>query len=485
VRIAAGAASTPAGIPPSDNARAGEPAFSLYAWQAAALSAWRKVGRQGVVEAVTGTGKTMLGLAAAVEAIKSGGRVQIVVPGVELLEQWNRELQSRLPGVRVGSLGGGYFSDFDRAQVVVSIVNSAREYDLGVPPPESLLVADECHRYGSEANAVALDERFDRRLGLTATYDREDHGLADYLDPYFGGVCFRMGYQRAIIDEVTAHYRVALIPVRFNGFEQEEYDEANRAANRAQSWLIDFAGLPVEPFGEFMKAVVKLSEGGAGEATRKARSYLSNFARRRDVLANTESKKQKLAELVPAFRAAERSIVFTQSVDAALDSALILTASGMLTEATHSQLGRAERADVLERFATGRLSVICAPRILDEGVDVPAADLAVLVASSRTRRQMIQRMGRVLRRKPDGRLARFGVLYVVGSSEDPARGTHAEFLDEVTPYADDVRTFRPDSPATELCSFLNRFQARGRPSVPRMAEDQTPSIQQAAPSPVG
>ena len=65
-----------------------------------------------------------------------------------------------------------------------------------------------------------------------------------------------------------------------------------------------------------------------------------------------------------------------------------------------------------------------APRVLDEGVDVPAADLAVIVGASRSRRQMIQRMGRILRRKSDGRLARLAVLFVEGTVEDPAAGAH-------------------------------------------------------------
>ena len=73
--------------------------------------------------------------------------------------------------------------------------------------------------------------------------------------------------------------------------------------------------------------------------------------------------------------------------------------------------------------------------MLDEGVDVPAADLAVILAASRSRRQMIQRMGRVLRRKPDGRAARFIIVYARGTVEDPALGAHEGFLDEITPVA--------------------------------------------------
>ena len=83
--------------------------------------------------------------------------------------------------------------------------------------------------------------------------------------------------------------------------------------------------------------------------------------------------------------------------------------------------------------------MISAPQVLDEGIDVPAADLAIILAASRSRRQMIQRMGRVLRRKPDGRRAQFVVVSVDGTVEDPALGAHATFLDEITNVADDIR----------------------------------------------
>jgi superfamily II DNA or RNA helicase len=62
---------------------------------------------------------------------------------------------------------------------------------------------------------------------------------------------------------------------------------------------------------------------------------------------------------------------------------------------------------------------VSAPRVLDEGVDVPAADLAVIVGASSSRRQMIRRMGRILRRKSDGRLARLAVVLVEGRSRTP------------------------------------------------------------------
>ena len=90
------------------------------------------------------------------------------------------------------------------------------------------------------------------------------------------------------------------------------------------------------------------------------------------------------------------------------------------------------------------------------------------MASSRSRRQMIQRMGRVVRRKQDGRVARIAVLYVEGTSEDPHDGAHEDFLDAITGAADDVRYFGADTPSGFATAYLNDFQARasdGRRSI--------------------
>jgi superfamily II DNA or RNA helicase len=119
-----------------------------------------------------------------------------------------------------------------------------------------------------------------------------------------------------------------------------------------------------------------------------------------------------------------------------------LTGCGFRTAAVHSAMAPRERAEVLPRFRDGALQVLAAPRALDEGVDVPAADLAVIAGASRSRRQMVQRMGRVLRRKPDGRLARFVVLFAERTVEDPASGAHEAFLDEVVAVAERVTCLR-------------------------------------------
>jgi RNA polymerase primary sigma factor len=191
-------------------------------------------------------------------------------------------------------------------------------------------------------------------------------------------------------------------------------------------------------------AVRGLAEAGA-EGSGIARSYLQAMRERRQLLADTPAKDQALELVAPALSAAERSIVFTQSIAVSERACRILTACGLRVAVMHSQLSGRLRRQTLAMFAEGGLDVITAPRVLDEGIDVPAADLAVIVGASRSRRQMVQRMGRILRRKRDGRHARFVVLFVEGTVEDPKQGAHEAFLEEIVDVADDVFGFTPET----------------------------------------
>jgi len=437
-------------------------ARSLYAWQAEALAAWEQRGKRGVVEAVTGTGKTMVGVAAVIDQLHARGQALVLVPTRELQHQWLGVLRDRLtPGTLIGRLGDGGSGSLTTHDVVVAIVNTLRSADARPIRPHGLLVADECHRYGSAFNRLALDARFDRRLGLSATYARDDDGHVTWLDPYFAGRCYQLGYRRAIGDGVAAHVAVALAGVRFEPHERARYDELTEAMSQAAARLVERYGVTREPYAAFMREVNALADSSRDhEPARLARQYRQAATERRRLLAEASGKGDALEALAPAIRAADRTIVFTQSIAVSEDAARRLADAGIPTGVIHSGLPGKVRADVLDRFASGALRVVSAPKVLDEGVDVPAADLAVIVGASRSRRQMIQRMGRVLRRKPDGRLARFAVLYVEATVEDPASGAHEGFLGEVTEVAEAVRRFSADPPTAELIGFLSPRPAR-------------------------
>ncbi|MGH9101537.1 MAG: DEAD/DEAH box helicase [Acidimicrobiales bacterium] len=438
----ASASATGGRSPPSVALAAAAPgdALQLYRWQADALHEWRRRGARGVVEAVTGAGKTMVGVAAVLDELRRRGQAVVLVPTVELAHQWVAGLEPRLPAGRVGRMGAGGDDSLATHDVLVAVVNSARSLDVRPIRQGGLLVADECHRYGSANNRLALDPRFRHRLGLSATYAREDDGNLTWLDPYFGGTCFRLGYARAVAEGITARFTVSLVGVVLGPDEQVRYHELTDLMAALRARLIHRHGVPAEPFEVFLRAVTALAEGD-DDGSRAARLYRQAMRERRRLLADTPAKDQALARIAPAIGDADRAIVFTQSIAASERASRTLAASGLRAAVMHSGLVGAERRGVLARFAAGGLDVLSAPRVLDEGIDVPAADLAVIVGASRSRRQMVQRMGRVLRLKPDGRHARFAVLFVEGTVEDPRSGAHEAFLGEVVGVADEVACF--------------------------------------------
>src|SRR5207344_368652 len=108
--------------------------------------------------------------------------------------------------------------------VLVSTRHSAAAYKP-LPPGKAggLLVADECHGLGGGILRRALLAQYEERLGLTATLERSDDAVTDLLLPYFGGICYRYGFEQAIADGVCARPRVALVGVPLSDGERAEY----------------------------------------------------------------------------------------------------------------------------------------------------------------------------------------------------------------------------------------------------------------------
>lgn len=410
----------------------------LFAWQQEALQAWQ-VDRHGVVEAVTGAGKTMLGLAAAAEAVAQGRHVVVLVPSTPLLEQWRQRLLDAFPGIRVGVIGGGEDALLTAVDVTVCTVQSAaRRSATLTDDSQGLLIADECHRYAARGFRASLLPDYGSRLGLTATFARRDGGHLGVLEPYFGGVVYRLGYARARADGVIAPFHVVLHGVSLDAGSRYEYEEAVAIAADCRSLLIGRFGVPAEPFDDFMRAVHSLRLWDHGKPGAVAGRFLWAFDRYRTVLAETPAKLEALADLAGDFRRAHGTLLFTESIASAKAVEQRVNGLGIRTSAVHSELDHDERRVVLHRFGRKQIDALVAPRVLDEGIDVPEADTAVVIAASRTRRQMVQRMGRVLRPKADGRTARFTLLYGRDTREDPATGAHETFLDEVTEVAERI-----------------------------------------------
>src|SRR6059058_4475464 len=199
--------------------------------------------------------------------------------------------------------------------------------------------------------------------------------------------------------------------------------------------------MPFTPFGDFIAAVAHLAAGDAGPDGRAAREYLEMFSLRRQIVAQSRGKYELLGRLAPAIKVADGSLLFTETVrgaNHAINRLDPLVAIELITGST----ARRHRQAILGDLRTRRLHAVAAPRVLDEGIDVPDADLGIVMSASRTRRQMIQRMGRILRRKRPGGRARFLIMYAEDTLEDPARRVDRDgFVEEIERIAESTGVF--------------------------------------------
>jgi superfamily II DNA or RNA helicase len=444
----------PARIVPTESSSGVSDHFSLYEWQAQALVNWRANNYRGIANAVTGAGKSRLALAAIRDLLAEGGKCVVVVPTVVLLKQWAELIEDALPQVRVGRAGNGRDDDLNRHDVVVTTVATARQRTFSLPPQSvGLLVADECHRTASEMNKLALDERFIRRLGLSATHERPDGAHDTVLLPYFDKVIYELGYDAAIGAGVVAQVRVAFVGVDFTAEEAERYAVLVKQLSKLRKTLIREYGCRPAPFAVFLDDVIRL-RGGTMKAGIAANRWLSGWREKRNLLAETPAKIDALRHMAPILRDADRSLIFTQSIASATSLNETLVGATISSEVHHSQVDTAERSEVMERFSAGDTKALVSVQTLEEGVDVPDADLAVIIAASKQQRQMIQRMGRVMRRKSDGRDARFVIVFVRDTDEDPRLGAHAAFVDDLVGVARESDLFDLPEQVDEFREFL-------------------------------
>ena len=350
----------------------------LYAWQEEALEAWFENECRGIVEAVTGSGKTRIAVEAIRDTLDIGSRAMVVVPLIGLQDQWAAELRRQIPGVHLGFLGGGGSAKLLDCDVLISTIQSAHSSEVEGIGPNTLLVVDEVHRAGAQRFSRALKTSFGRRLGLSATYERMDGAHDTLLLPYFEEVVYSYDYDRAIAERVISPFRVALIGVAFRADERVEYDRLSDEMSRARSRLVHHFGVPGEPFADFITAVYELAKDGTREQGIAANRYLRPFTQRRQLMAATDAKFAALNELAGTVKGAHGALVFTETVEAAERAGTTLRHRGINAVAIHSQLPVAHRAEDDPFLRTRRCAGDRSTRVLDEGLDVPEADLAIV-----------------------------------------------------------------------------------------------------------
>lgn len=447
----------------------------LWDWQAEALDRWHASDCRGVIEAVTGAGKTMVGITAAYEACRMGVKVLVLVPTIELQEQWFSRLNTTLPDALVGMFGNGRRDSLRDCDIVIAVVHSAARSELLADHHRGLLIADETHRYAAPSFHRALSERFSYRLGLTATYERPDDAHKHQLDPYFGGVIFRLWYDRALADGVIAPFDLAFVSIDLNAEERSNYERFSSRMSKLERPLRHKLGLVGAPVGKFFTAVSRLAgrKDDRSPAAMMARRYLDAMNRRQAVLSNAGAKLRLLEELAPVVAKSDGTLVFADTIDSSTQAGAVLSSAGVRCESISSDSPPETRRGALSRFGHGYAQALCAPRILDEGIDVPRADLAIVVSGSRQARQTIQRLGRVIRRKPDGGRGRFVHVFAARTAEDPFERKGRQYAD-IEQFADRVGHFTGDEVRRLRRFLLEDLRQMPPPAAEPRAEAEEP-----------
>ncbi len=351
-------------------------------YQVEAVRAWEAAGRRGVVVLPTGAGKTLVGAMAIVSAAT---RALVLVPTIVLCEQWLSALAALL-GVSadaVGMVGGGR-REWDRP-VVVSTYDGAT-HALGHVPRFGLLVADEVHHLPADTyRAIAEAAVAMFRLGLSATLARSDGRERD-LAGLLGDVVYTERPEPLSRDGYLAPFEVVRVDVDLGADDRAAYD-ADMALFRDYRAR---TGRPGEP------AFVALERDRRRSAVdRGARAALLAYQRARP-LALTSRAKIDAVEALLERHADERCILFAEHV-----AAVEAIGRAYLMPTITGQTPAAERATLTEDFRAGRVTKIATSRVWNEGVDVPEAAVAIVIAGTGMERDAVQRLGRILRPGPD------------------------------------------------------------------------------------
>lgn len=376
--------------------------IELRKHQRTAVDAWESNNRKGLLSHATGSGKTITGLYCAQRIIDLGLTPVILVPSKLLLRQWERAVKDLL-GCRVVLCGAGNDkwvpSHLVRAAVeqrnqstpyvVIAVLNSAASpaFRAQLRPVSSKagLIVDEVHRIGSEQSKVIMDW-LDApvRLGLSATPERANDSVGtSAIFDYFAGIVDEYSLADALEDGVLAPYVYEPTWVTLNEQEQERWDRLTAEIRK-------------------IYAMMQSNSDTTGSGDRLKMKLIS----RAHIAKSAAAKAPRACELVAqTYRpdAGQKWLIYCDDQQQMQDVCLALRERGIPSWEYHSKM--AGDPDTTLRLFDANGGIIVAIKCLDEGVDIPSATHALVLASSRNPREYVQRRGRILRRSPGKTIA--------------------------------------------------------------------------------
>ena len=346
--------------------------MKLREWQEKAFPLWWK-NKRGIIKVVTGGGKTFFAIHCLRKYLEEdhNKNILIVVPSIALLDQWYESLSINFSEREI-SLNGGGEQTTTLTKIGISTIESLKNIIKEVDASNSLLIVDECHKIGTEKRGEMLTNNWHATLGLSATPERDyDDNFYIIIKKILGDIIFDYDYIDAREDEVIVNFKLlygyaALLPE-----EENKYRKFTKSIQRRAATI-----------------------GGQDMNDYPLKMLIFNRAR---LVKNSKNRIPYGIELIQKYER-DSWIVFTENKKQAKEfNKKVNHIKGFESGIYNTDLKDDERQENLENFKAGKLNVLVSCTALDEGFDMPEADGAMILSASSSKRQRIQRMGRVLR----------------------------------------------------------------------------------------
>jgi superfamily II DNA or RNA helicase len=344
--------------------------ITLRDYQQEGLKKWLRQ-KRGVVVMPTGSGKTVLAIKA-IEEINAPAC--IVVPTLDLVRQWRETLEEAFE-IKIGVYTG---EKKDVQAITVSTYDSAYLGAAHLGNKFKLLIFDEVHHLPAEGyRQIAEMFASPYRLGLTATYEREDN-LHREIPRLLGGKIFEI-HPDELAGEYLSPYETKKISVELTEEEKQEY---LRHYKRFSNYLIS-RNIKMRRPQDFKKIVMRTGYDAEAREALLARNEAERIA------YNSQMKIEKIQELLSKDN---RTIIFTRYNDMVYEISRRFFIP-CITYRTDSD----EREEIFKKFKEGEYAALVSSQVLDEGVDVPEANIGIIVSGTGSNRAYVQRLGRLLR----------------------------------------------------------------------------------------
>lgn len=345
--------------------------MKLREWQAKAFPLWWAK-KRGIVKVVTGGGKTVFAIHCLTKYLEENKdhSIFIVVPSIALLDQWYEGLQKDFNEKDIALNGGGEHLEH-LSRINISTIDSVKNIIEQFNASKTLLIVDECHKIGTEKRGEVLTNNWHATLGLSATPERDyDDNFYIIIRKILGDIIFDYDYIDAREDEVIVNFKLLYAYAAMTPDEEEKYKKFTKSIQRRAATI-----------------------GGNDMNDYPLKMLIFNRAR---MVKNSKNRIPFGIELLQKHKR-DSWIVFTENKKQAKEFNKIINTKGYKSAIYNTDLDNAEREENLNNFKNGNLNVLVSCTALDEGFDMPEADGAMILSASSSKRQRIQRMGRVLR----------------------------------------------------------------------------------------